>query len=194
MGEAALKRTAYEQILDAPDTVIAEIIAGEPMFSPRPSSPHAWTAQIASADTVDAFGRRRGGQGPGGWWILPEPEIHLGAVDPTDDVLVPDLAGWKLERMPVLLDVAAFTLAPDWVCEIISPSTARVDRVHKPTIYARAGVLHLWLADPAARTLEVYELRSGLYVRLQAFAGDVRVRAAPFDAVELDIGGWWLPG
>src|SRR5207249_2269272 len=94
-----------------------------------------------------------GADRPGGWWILFEPELHLG-----ENVLVPDHAGWRRERMPLLPDVAAFTLAPDWVCEVISPSTAHIDRGRKLRAYAREQVAHLWFVDPLARTIEVYRL------------------------------------
>lgn len=119
---------------------------------------------------------------------MDEPELHLGA-----DVLVPDLAGWRIERMPQVPNVAAFTLAPDWVCEVVSPSTARIDRVRKMRIYARERVPHLWLLDPLAQTLEVFRLAGEHWLRESAHSGDEVVRAQPFDAVELAINRWWLP-
>lgn len=127
--------------------------------------------------------------GPGGWWILYEPELHLGA-----DVMVPDLAGWRRERMPVVPDVAAFELAPDWVCEILSPSTASLDRMRKMPRYATAGVGHAWLIDPIARGLEVFRNLDGHWLSVAVFEGTQVVRAEPFDAVELDLGLLWPSG
>ncbi len=124
--------------------------------------------------------------GPGGWLLLDEPELHLG-----QDVLVPDLAGWRRERLPVLPKGAAFNLAPDWACEVLSPSTSRLDRKVKVPVYAREGVGHLWLVDPEARTLEVLRLGEGRYVQLGVHEGAVRVRAAPFEALELDLARLW---
>jgi Uma2 family endonuclease len=127
-----------------------------------------------------------GDGGPGGWWIFDEPELHLGA-----DVLVPDLAGWRVARMPDPPSEAFFTLAPDFVCEVLSPSTARIDRVRKMPIYARAGVEHAWLVDPAARTLEVFRLERGRWLVLGAYDGDALVRAEPFEAIELELARFW---
>src|SRR3954468_4688276 len=138
MAIPARRPATYEDLCALPDHVIGELIAGELIASPRPSIPHSRASSVLSDDLGGPFDRGRGG--PGGWWILFEPELHLGA-----DVLVPDLAGWRRERMPVLRNVAYFELAPDWVCEVVSPSTARVDRVRKVPIYAREGVSHLWL-------------------------------------------------
>lgn len=185
MSEARRKAT-YEDLLRVPDHLVAEIVDGELHTSPRPAARHANAASSVTADLHGAFQRGRGG--PGGWWILIEPELHLAA-----DVLVPDLAGWRRDRMPAIPDVAAFDLAPDWVCEVLSPATARLDRIKKLPIYARHGVGHAWLIDPLAKTLEVYRLQDGLWLRIGAHEGDDRVRAEPFDAVEIEIGAWWLP-
>jgi Uma2 family endonuclease len=117
---------------------------------------------------------------------LDEPELHL-----AEDVLVPDLAGWRRERMPSLPNTAWFELAPDWVCEILSPSTARIDRVEKLPIYANAGVNHAWLIDPDLRTLEAYENQNGKWLLLAAFENDDRVRIPPFDAIEIELAVLW---
>ena len=131
--------------------------------------------------------RRPGGPGgPGGWWILYEPELHLGA-----DVLVPDLAGWRHERMPAIPNAPYVELAPDWVCEVLSPTTGRIDRIRKMPIYAREQVAHLWLVDPGLRTLEIYRLEAQRWVVVATHGGDEVVRAEPFDAVEIDLGRWW---
>ncbi len=104
----------------------------------------------------------------------------------------PDIAGWRIARMPEIPDVVGFTLAPDWVCEVVSPSTARLDRTRKMRIYARAGVAHLWLLDPLTHTLEVYRLDAGRWVVASVHGGDEHVCAEPFDAVALDPTRWWL--
>ena len=127
---------------------------------------------------VSQFGRG----GPGGWWILFEPELHLEA-----DVLVPDLAGWRCERLPKPPETAAIDLAPDWVCEILSPSTEKLDRARKLPAYAPRGVSHAWLVNPTSRTLEVLRRDGERWVLPGTFADDAFVRAEPFEAVELDL-------
>ena len=175
--------------MEVPDTKIGEIINGELVVTPRPASPHAHAATVIGVDVAGPFHRGPNDPaGPGGWWILLEPEVHLG-----DDVLVPDWAGWRRERLPLLPDVPAFTQAPDWACEVISPSTGRVDRSGKMRIYAREGVSHLWLVDPRPQTLETYRLEAGRWVVVGSWGGDDVVRAEPFDAVELRLARWWMP-
>lgn len=187
--DPAKRRATYEDLLQVPDHLVAEIVAGELYTSPRPASPHARAAWCLGQD-VGPFDDDPGGpRGPGGWWILFEPELHLDA-----DVLVPDLAGWRRERMARIPNTAAFSLAPDWVCEVVSPGTARLDRIGKMPVYARAGVGHLWLVDPLAQTLEVYRLEAGRWLVAQALGGSERVRAEPFDAIEVDLSRWWLDG
>ena len=179
----------YEDLLKVPDHMIGEIIDGDLEVSPRPCARHANAATGMAADLRGRFNGPPDGPGaPGGWWILFEPELHLGG-----DVVVPDLAAWRRERMPEIPDVAFVTLAPDWVCEILSRGKERIVRVKKMPIYAREGVAFAWLADPVAKVLEVMRLEVGRWVLVGAHAGDERVRAEPFDAVELDLGRWWLP-
>jgi Uma2 family endonuclease len=186
MSSVAKRRATYEDLLRVPDHEVAEILDGELHVSPRPGSRHALAASRLGSELGGPFDRGRGG--PGGWWILDEPELHFG-----EEVLVPDLAGWRRERLPEFPDTAAFTLAPDWVCEVASPSTERLDRAKKMPAYAREGVPHFWLVNPLARTLEVYRLAEGRWV-LGTYEGDARVRAEPFDAVELELGGLWAQG
>ena len=174
----------YEDILAAPANTVAEIVDGVLETSPRPAPPHALASSVLGIEIGGPFGRGRGG--PGGWWILDEPELHLGS-----DVLVPDLAGWRRERMPALPAEAFFSLAPDWICEVLSPTTQRLDRVRKMRVYAREGVLNAWLLDPLARSLEVYRLEGGRWLRLSAHGGEEQVRAEPFEAVELDLMALW---
>jgi Uma2 family endonuclease len=180
------RRATYEDLMQVPENLVAEIIDGELVTSPRPASPHA-RATVGIDRDLGGFDGPPGADGPGGWWILVEPELHLG-----EDVLVPDLAGWRRERMPVMPNVSGFTLVPDWVCEVISPGTGRIDRSRTMGIYAREGVRHLWFVDPLARTLEVYRLDAGRWIVAATHGGDDRVRADPFDAVELALPRWWL--
>ena len=183
------RRATYADLMEVPDTKVAEIIDGELVVSPRPASPHAFAATVIGADIVRPFHRDPGDPaGPGGWWILLEPELHF-----RDDVLVPDWSGWRRERLPVFPNTPAFTLAPDWICEVISPSTARIDRSLKMSIYAREGVSHLWFVEPLQQTVETYRLESGRWVVVGTHAGREIVRAEPFDAVELHLDRWWAP-
>jgi Uma2 family endonuclease len=175
----------YEDLVALPDNLVAEIVDGELHASPRPAPRHAVAYARTTGLLGSAFDSGRGG--PGGWWILAEPELHLGP-----DVLVPDLAGWRRTRMPHVPETAYFPLAPDWVCEILSPSTASLDRAKKLGIYAREGIGHAWLMDPIARTLEVLRLESGRWIILETRAGTDTVRAEPFDAIEFSLGEFWV--
>ena len=186
MAEPARRRATYEDILAAPPHHVAEILDGELYVHPRPAAPHAAAASVLGMDMGGAFQRGRGG--PGGWWILFEPELHLG---PEPDVVVPDLAGWRVQRMPELPSTAYFTLAPDWACEVLSDSTRRVDRVKKMPIYAREQVPHVWLVDPIAQTIEVFRLDGTTYRLVATHAGDETPRLEPFEAVELDLPAVW---
>jgi Uma2 family endonuclease len=175
----------YDDLVALPDNLVAEIVGGELHASPRPAPRHARAEGAIGALIGPPFDFGRGG--PGGWWILPEPELHLGA-----DVLVPDYAGWRRTRMPSVPATAYFPLAPDWVCEIISPSTAALDRARKVGIYAREQVGHAWLIDPIARTLEVLRLEVGRWVIVSTHAGDVTVRAEPFAEIEIQLADLWV--
>ena len=178
-------RATYEDLLAVPDHQVAEILGGELYVSPRPAHPHARAAPKLVADLAGPFDRGRGG--PGGWWFLIEPELHFG-----DDVVGPDLAGWRRERMPTAPSAPFFTLAPAWACEVVSPSTQQIDRRRKLPIYAHAGVGHLWLVDPLARTLEVYRRSAEGWLLVATHAAGEKVKAEPFDAVELDLAALWI--
>lgn len=181
------KPATYADIEALPEGWVGELLEDELLASPRPAVGHAHCAFVLGAELGGPFSLGSGG--PGGWWFLPEPELHLGR-----DVLVPDLAGWRRERMPQRPSARApfVPLAPDWVCEVLSPSTARVDRHRKLPVYFREGVTHAWLIDPLARTLEVFRRDEGGWARTATHAGDVPVRAEPFEAVELGLGTLWL--
>lgn len=171
---------------DAPANVVAEILDGELSLMPRPRPRHAKVAT--------RLARGLGGfhdpdeDEPGGWVVLVEPELHLGS---RPDVLDPDLAGWRRPRLPEEPEEAAIRVTPDWVCEILSDSTEAMDRGPKRRVYRREGVGFLWLCDPRIQTLEVYRLEGGRWLELDTFEGDSRVRAEPFDAIELDLARLW---
>ena len=160
----AQPRATYQDVLDAPPHRVAEIIDGVLHTNPRPAMRHARASSSLGVKIGGPFDHDAGG--PGGWWIIDEPELHLG-----DDILVPDLAGWRRERMPDFPDAAYSTLAPDWVCEVLSPSTRKLDLHGKRPIYARERVGHLWLVDPVDRTLEAFELREGEWVLIGTAEG-----------------------
>ena len=181
---AAPRRATYQDVLDAPAHRVAEIVDGTLYTHPRPASLHALASSALQGDLSSAFRLGRGG--PGGWWIIFEPELHLG-----DDVLVPDIAGWRRERMAKFPDTAYFTLPPDWVCEVLSVSTRKHDLCGKRPIYAREGVAHLWLVDPVDRTLEAFELRDGQWVLVATVADDDPVCVRPFDAITFSLGNLW---
>lgn len=173
-----------EDLMKVPDIQVAEIVDGELHTSPRPAPRHAHAGVTIGGLLEPPYNRGRGG--PGGWLILYEPEIHL-----RGDVLVPDWAGWRRTRMPRLPETSFFALAPDWLCEILSPSTASLDRVKKLAVYAREGVGRVWLIDPSARTLEVLQLNDGRWTILGTHEGSDRVRAEPFAEIELELGALW---
>ena len=174
----------YADIEALPENVVGEIIHGVLHTHPRPAPRHAVASTRLTGDLSGPFDRGRGG--PGGWWILDEPELHL-----HEDILVPDLAGWRRERLPAMPKSAWFDLAPDWVCEVLSPSTAAVDRALKLPVYARERVEHVWLLDPEAKTLEIFRRQESRWTLLAAHAGDAVVRAEPFDAIELELKALW---
>jgi Uma2 family endonuclease len=182
--DANKKRATYQDVLDAPEHLVAEIIDGELRLSPRPAGAH--TAAASRLGTVIGGPFDLGNGGPGGWIILDEPELHL-----AEEIVVPDLAGWRRERLPKVQNDAYFTLAPDWVCEVLSPSTRVHDRAEKLPIYAHAGVGHVWLINPAATTLEIFRRQERDWLLVGIHRGDVRVRAEPFDAIELDLALLW---
>lgn len=186
MAHSVRRRATYEDVLAAPSHVVAEVIDGTLHTQPRPRSRHARSATRLSNALGDPFDR--GKQGPGGWIILHEPELHLGT---EPNIVVPDLAGWRRERMPEMPDVAYFTLAPDWICEVLSESTADFDRAEKVPLYAREHVSHVWLVDPVLRTVEVLRLDGATYRIITTARGDVAVRLEPFEALELEIAALW---
>ncbi|MEE9395568.1 MAG: Uma2 family endonuclease [Methylococcales bacterium] len=184
MTDLAVKEATYQDIIDLPDTLVGEIVHGQLETHPRPAPKHAVAASSLGFELGSPFHKGRGGSG--GWWILDEPECHLG-----DHVLVPDLAGWRRERMPSLPETAWFEIIPDWICEILSPSTARVDRILKMPNYTELGVAYLWLIDPDLETLECYELQNDRWVLSGSFSEQSVVAAAPFAEHTFSLSELW---
>ena len=184
MVERVKRGALYDDVIEAPDDKIAEIVHGDLYLSPRPGPRHTNASSLLGAELVEAF--HRGRRGPGGWWILDEPELHLGF-----DILVPDIAGFRRDRMPELPASAWFEIAPDWLCEVISASTERLDRDKKLPIYARAGVEHLWIVDPTVKTLEVLRRVAGEWRTIARHSGQVTISEPPFEAVAIELGPLW---
>jgi Uma2 family endonuclease len=180
-------RATYADIEALPENLVGELIDGELIVSPRPRPRHGRVA-IVLGHFLGPFDF--GDDGPGGWWILAEPELHLHG-----DVLVPDLAAWRRERVTEIPDTVGITIAPDWICEILSPSTEQIDRTRKMQVYAREGVEWAWIIDPSEHALEVFHREDGVLGQVDRFdeGGTARIRARPFDAIELQPSRWWLP-
>jgi Uma2 family endonuclease len=187
MSEPARKKATYEDLHGIPENMTGEIIAGELIVTPRPSPEHSNIASSLGYKIGPPYHFGEGG-GPGGWIILFEPEIKFSE----NDLLAPDLAGWRKERFPGWPRENWFSVAPDWICEILSPRTARHDRITKMTIYAEHEVQVLWLIDPRDKTLEIFRLKSGQWVKVAGFAENDKVRAEPFQEIELELGKIWI--
>lgn len=174
----------YTDLAQVPETMVGERVGGEVVASPRPGFPHSNAGTGLAAALRNPF--QHGDGGPGGWWILLEPELHLG-----DDVVVPDLAGWRRERLPELPTTAYSEVAPDWICEVLSPSTAGLDRMRKMPIYHREGVGHVWLVDPALQTIEVFRRAETAWLLVGSHVGEEPARLEPFEAHELQLARLW---
>jgi Uma2 family endonuclease len=174
----------YQDVLDAPPHMVAELVEGVLHLHPRPAFPHAIAASSLGFELGGPF--HKGRDGPGGWWIIDEPELHFDA-----DVVVPDIAGWRRERMPVFPDAPWSELVPDWACEILSPRTRRFDLNEKRRVYARNGLAHLWLVDPKARMLDAFALRDGAWDRVAALKDGDDVSVAPFEAISIPLSALW---
>ncbi len=184
MADPATRRATYEDLLMVPQHLVAEIINGDLITSLRPAALHARAASSLGGELYGPFDRGKGG--PGGWIILDEPELHL-----SGDVLVPDLAGWRRERMPEMPETAAFELSPDWVCEVLSPSTASMDRSSKLPLNLRESVSHVWLVEPHLKTLEAFRKDGAFYRLLGVWHGSARIQVEPFEALELELAALW---
>ncbi|MGC8493496.1 MAG: Uma2 family endonuclease [Syntrophobacteraceae bacterium] len=184
MREPAKRKATYEDLYSVPENMIGEIIGGGLIVHPRPSPKHMRAATRLSAELELPYG---GNGVPGGWIFLLETEIQL-----VEDIVVPDVAGWKKERFPAHIETNWIPVPPDWVCEILSPKTALRDRTAKKEIYAQAQVGHLWLVDPLNMTVEVYRLGSGAFDAAGVYGGDDKARLEPFTEIEIDLGSLWL--
>ncbi len=184
MSEPAKKRATYEDLYSIPENMTGEIIDGELIVHPRPSRRHTYAASRLDKRLGSPYELGEGG--PGGWIIIVEPEVQLG-----EHTLVPDLAGWKRERFIWEEDQNPISVPPDWICEILSPSTYQLDRMKKMPIYANHGVGYFWLLDPIARILDTYKLESNNWIPLARFYENDKVRSEPFQEIEFDLGDLW---
>jgi Uma2 family endonuclease len=185
-ANVALKPSPYQQLLDLPENLVGEIIGGQLYTQPRPTGPHALAERGLTLELAGPFDKGRGG--PGGWWILVEPEVHFIR---DIEVVVPDLAGWRRERLPTIPEGHRFEVVPDWVCEILSPGTAKKDRALKLPLYAHYDVPHAWLVDPLAHTLEAYQLHDSAWLLLGTFKDDDSISIAPFTAITFSLADLW---
>ena len=185
MAEPARKKATYEDLYSIPENTTGEIINGELVVTPRPSRKHTSAASSLGFEIGPAYQFGRGG--PGGWIIIIEPEISFG-----EDILVPDLAGWKEERFPEEEPHNWISVTPDWICEVLSPGTHRRDKMEKMPIYARHEVSYFWLLDPVVKTLDVFRLQYGEWVVAGLFVEDAKLRAEPFTEIEITLSDLWL--
>jgi Uma2 family endonuclease len=198
MGRAAHKRATRADLDALPEGVVGELIEGVLYTMTRPRARHAAAASVLGGDLNGPYQRGRGG--PGGWWILDEPGIELARLDVEE--VVPDLAGWRRERLAALPD-GPIDIAPDWVCEILSPTTRAHDLKLKRPLYARAGVHWMWIVDVDARTLTASRLHRAVagasdaqgleagWLEIGTWSDDDIARVEPFDAVELHLAELW---
>ena len=184
MAEKQKRQATYADREAAPEYLVAEIINGELFTHPRPSLRHGATANALGAALTGPFQKERGG--PGGWVFFIEPEIKFG-----DDILVPDIAGWRRKRISAWPETNYFEISPDWICEILSGSTEKRDRTVKKSIYGAACVPHLWMVDPRLQVLEAFELRDGHWTDVGTWNSDDLVRAPPFDAITFSLADLW---
>ena len=184
MADKGKRQATYADIETAPEHLVAEIINGELFTHPRPSLRHGVTATSLVDELTGPFQKGRGG--PGGWVFAIEPEIKF-----SENILVPDIAAWRRERLPGIPTRNFIEIAPDWICEVLSGSTEKRDRSLKKDIYAAGNVQHLWLIDPRLQLLEVFQLRDALWTNLGTWNSDDEVRAAPFDAISFSLADLW---
>lgn len=187
MAQLKPQRATCADIAALPPHVVGEIAFGVLHTHPRPAPQHGLASSALGEELGGPFRRGRGG--PGGWVFIDEPELHLG-----EHVLVPDIAGWRIERMPKLPETAFFEATPDWICEVLSPATQRFDRTDKLTIYATSGVEHCWYVDPIAKTLEVLALQGNKWLIAATFKDADDVTAPPFEAHTFALDVLWSIG
>ena len=179
-------RATYQDVLNAPPHMVAQIVDGTLYLQSRPTGEHSRAHTVIVSKLMPNFDSIYGRQG--GWWILTEPELHLG-----NDILVPDIGGWQCERVPEFPGGPFQTIAPDWICEFLSPSTRSLDVGIKSTIYAHEGISYRWIVDPIGRWLEVSKLRSSEWVVIDKVFGDLVVSLEPFQEISFNLGELWPP-
>ena len=184
MAEVADKSATYADIEALPPHLVGEILFGSLVTHPRPVRRHGGAGSALGALCTTSY--QFGSGGPGGWVFVDEPELHLGP-----HIVVPDLAGWRRERVTEPADQAYFEVAPDWACEILSPSTEKYDKGDKRRIYALYGVEHLWHLDPRSRLLEVFARRDTSWLLTHTYQDVDEVNAPPFDALTFSLGLLW---
>lgn len=180
----AQRYATYDDLLALPEGTRAEVIAGQIEMAPSPLPEHNLAASVLSDEIGLPFHRRHGRGGPGGWWIFTDIDVRLGP----HDIVRPNVVGWRRERLPEPWGMRPIDVVPDWVCEILSPSNAAHDRVTKANLYAERHVPFFWLVDPIERVLETFRLVDGLWMRLASYDDTAKVRIAPFEEVELEVG------
>jgi len=171
------------EALALPEDARVEFVGGQIVQKAAPSAEHGHAQRALSTELGFRFSRRSGGRFPGGWWILVEVDVQLGG-----ELFRPDITGWRRETMPALPKGRPVATRPDWICEIVSASNARIDRVEKMRAYHQAGVAHYWLVDPQEETLIVQRHSAAGYVTVLAAARGDTVRPEPFEAAELKVG------
>lgn len=185
--QPAKRLASFEDLLALPDEARAEVLAGQLEASPSPLPEHSWAVDALTGSVGGPFGRDRGG--PGGWWIFSELDVRF----TPHDIVRPDVSGWHRDRLPEPWGKRPIDVVPDWICEILSPSNAAHDRVKKANLYALHRVPFLWLVDPAERLLEAFRLGDGVWIRFGSYDDTARVRIAPFEALELEVGQLFPP-
>jgi Uma2 family endonuclease len=183
------KLATYEDLLALPEGSRGEVLGGELVTAPAPLPQHSNVQGAARRFLGGPFHDDHGRGGPGGWWIFAEVDIALG----TNDIVRPDLSGWRRQRLPQPGKIRPIEVVPDWVCEVVSPTSAARDRVTKRKLYARCGVPFYWLIDPEARVLEALALRDGVWVETGVFDDSATARIVPFEAIDLEVGRLFLP-
>jgi Uma2 family endonuclease len=189
MSDAAPRMATYDDLVNLPEDVRAEIHDGVVITTPAPLPKHSRAQRALGHFVGGPFDDDHGHGGPGGWWIFVEVDVQLGV----HDVVRPDVAGWRRERLRNPGDQRPITSVPDWVCEVLSPSTAVHDRITKRNLYARSGIHHYWLVDVDARTLEAFELDAQRWVLLGTYGDDAVVSIPPFESIELAVGRLFFP-
>jgi Uma2 family endonuclease len=190
MSNASAPRLAtYKDLLALPEDTRGEVIEGQLRTAPSALPKHSRAMRSLGGAIGKPFDDDDGRGGPGGWWILLEVDVQFSE----HDVVRPDLAGWRRERLPAPWDTRPIGVTPDWICEILSPSNVAYDRVTKAQLYAKHGVQHFWLLDPAERVLEAFELSAGLWTRTGSYDDTATARVKPFEAIELNVGALFPP-